>query len=334
MSYNGYIDLVKSDHNIITIYSFSMNEEITFPAFVTDFSDSFASNWTSQEIYGKMDPISTFKNTSRSISLSFDIPSADIAQAIKFMTRCDTIIKGLYPIYSNTNKKGTAYITAPPLFRIKFGNLIVNAQNPSKGLLGYLSGFDFKPDMTMGHFIYNGIIYPKLLKASLKLNVLHEHPLGSKMVSGKPVPRIVVNNKSIYSYAHLFNSKSTSVPAEGTGQGTTPTPILPETTPQPGTEIDVYTARVILPGYEGGKIGPPYAISRNEDEPTTGEKQVFKVLTTNKKSAQTGLPVIVMQNKNNRDEFIVLPAPGNTKDVPEVIFKKNGKFTSGQLSVL
>ena len=42
-----------------------------FEAFLTDFTDNFSSNWNTQTVFGRMDPIATFQNTQRTIKFGF-----------------------------------------------------------------------------------------------------------------------------------------------------------------------------------------------------------------------------------------------------------------------
>ena len=209
------------------------------------------------------------------------------------LTSLDTLIKGLYPIYNESGLGGIATITAPPLFRIKFANYITNVATED-GLLGYLGGFDCKPEMTAGQFINEGIIYPKLLKASFNFNVLHEHPLGSKMQGGKPIPRITLRDGSTsYAYAHLFdtkriNKKPSEVPK-------------PQNVQDAGTELELYTARILQSGLTpAGKIGRISHISKDpftRAEANTKEKYVSEGVTDGK---------LVLRNKET-GEKVVLP---------------------------
>lgn len=241
---SGLSELLGKNTYKLFIYSFSMNKKIDFPAFITDFNDSFKSNWTPQEVYGRMDPVSTFKNTSRSISLSFDIPSSDLAQAIINLSNADLIIKGLYPVYTDEGKLGSAIITAPPLFRITLSNLICNAQT-GEGLLGYLNGFDFKPDTNSGYFVNGDMLYPKALKASFTFNVIHEHPLGSKVVSGKHVPRITIDKKFSNVFAHKYDQNTPAIsPTIAPSATPGPIPATGATTTQPTTELYLYTSTI------------------------------------------------------------------------------------------
>ena len=134
MAYFGYESLLENPHNLIFIYSFSMKTDFSFPAFVTDFNDSFKSNWTTQEIYGKMDPVSTFKNTTRTISLSFDIPSSDLTMAKNNLTSLDTLIKGLYPIY-NFGLHATLIVFHPMTFETSDNQYKTHSLSPNLGSL-------------------------------------------------------------------------------------------------------------------------------------------------------------------------------------------------------
>ncbi len=157
--------------------------EIEFPAFITSFSQVFTSNWNEEEVYGRMDPIATFQNTKRSISLSFDLPSANKAVAKDHLSRCDALAQFLYPGYIDQTEAGKSktkmpgkVISRPPLVAVKFANLISTGGGGKQ--LGYLSGLEWTPDLSMGTFIDGGNLYPKVISLSFTLNVLHQADKG------------------------------------------------------------------------------------------------------------------------------------------------------------
>jgi hypothetical protein len=166
-----------------------------------------------------MDPVSIFKNTVRKISLAFDVPSNNLQDSKNNASNADKLIQSLYPIY-NQDVKGVSILSSPPLFRIKFSNLIYNAsplKNTSQaGLLGFLDGFDFKPVFESGVFTEGGNIFPKLYKVSLNYNVIHEHPLGNVLNGSQPVPRLGTETEISNNFPHNY--------AEGTIEGTPPKP--------------------------------------------------------------------------------------------------------------
>lgn len=75
-----------------------------FPAFLTDFSQTFQSNWSTEEVYGRNDPIATFQGTKRTISLGFDLPAGSLDDARGNLNRCSNIIQMMYPGYHPTSK--------------------------------------------------------------------------------------------------------------------------------------------------------------------------------------------------------------------------------------
>ena len=159
----------------IEIKSLSTGDTIHFKAFLTSFNDSYTSSYDSEEIYGRMDPIQTFKQTARKIKIDFDIPAGSESEAAVNMNKVASLTRSLYPVFGG---EGTQSMKAPPLFKIKFMNLIQDATT-GEGLIVTLEGFDFNPDVEQGFFINSNSMMPKLLRASLSMTVLHTHKLGS-----------------------------------------------------------------------------------------------------------------------------------------------------------
>lgn len=184
MAFKNYNNLQKDN---IEIYSFSSNTSYLFPMFLTEFNDQRSSNWSSQEIYGRMDPIYTYKNTTRKISIGFDVISNNREAAeIKFLN-IRSLQDSLYPIYDEREGElGAANLSSPPLFRVKITNLLNSRINSQLGCLGWIDNFNFKPEFDSGFFTAGDSVdakeqvtyFPKLLKISFTFNVIHEYPLG------------------------------------------------------------------------------------------------------------------------------------------------------------
>tara|TARA_R110000824_G_C15059318_1_gene662252 strand:+ start:112 stop:888 length:777 start_codon:yes stop_codon:yes gene_type:complete len=189
-----------------------------FPAFLTDFSQTFQSNWNTEEVYGRNDPIATFQGTKRTISLGFDLPAGSAKDAENNLNKCSNLIQMMYPGYHQTTKKKvtktdhsgghvpdtvigpnnpgpvsvtsqnetTEYINTgnvigkSPLVKITFSNLI-KANEGDGGLLGWIGSLSWKPNLEMGMFIGAfGAFYPKVISLSFDFNVLHQTELGQK----------------------------------------------------------------------------------------------------------------------------------------------------------
>ena len=96
----------------------------------------------------------------------------------------------LYPVYSDTQPG--AVLSSPPLFRVRFANLIHDGTKPttssggvstaqSSGVVCNIDGFQYSPEMDDGWFepaSTKGVVYPQSIKLSCEMTVLHTHSLG------------------------------------------------------------------------------------------------------------------------------------------------------------
>lgn len=183
---------------------------VEFDAFLTDFSETFASNWNTEEVFGRMDPIASFRNTRRTISLAWDIPAHNADEAIKNLDKIRNLTKMLYPAYDATIATATGpaistssavatkqqqeifsaptlstvahtqTLSKPPLIKIKYSNLL--RHDTLGGQMGWIDNFMFKPVLEMGYFFKDEKgaknMYPKVINVSCNFNVLHQQNLG------------------------------------------------------------------------------------------------------------------------------------------------------------
>lgn len=157
--------------------------KVAFKAFITEYSDAFESQWNSESVYGRPDPIHTFSNTARKITVGWKVPSADLTEARENMAKASQMMRFLYPTYMTPGDAST--ISKPPLLRFKFVNLA--KRDNSQGLLGKPNGFTFSPDLeegwwdadfNLGASGMTNLLYPKLLTFQCTFDVIHEHHLG------------------------------------------------------------------------------------------------------------------------------------------------------------
>ena len=172
-------------------------DELIFKAMITVFEDQYTSEWNTENVFGRMDPIRNFKGTSRSITLGWDVVAADLTEAKANMDNCSTLLAMLYPSYEATgvslnpklvteNKEGqkkfqknnAALIKAAPLFELKFANLIADAKTKEKGLIGSIEGLVYAPDLEQDFFSEGNDLFPQTIKLSFQFTVAHTHPLG------------------------------------------------------------------------------------------------------------------------------------------------------------
>ena len=179
----SFHDIAKGSNCLIKFTGVSTGVRVEFPAFITEFSDSFTTTFSPETVYGRMDPIQTYQGTTRKISLAFDVLSPDENLAKENMFKYSQLVQMLYPVYSEplygTLGKGRT-LKAPPLIRIEFMNLVKNNAlfSEEPGLLGIMDGVTFNPNREAGFFTQNNELLAKHFNLSLNFEPLHEGELG------------------------------------------------------------------------------------------------------------------------------------------------------------
>ena len=202
-----YRDLVQSYASStganLEIKSMISDRVVVFPAFLTNISQDFKSQWNTESVFGRMYPIATFQNTTRTVSLGWNVPAASVTEAKLNHKKFTKLSQMLYPAYfkntytstfndSVNNKKidfvfetGNVIMAKSPLVRVKFGNMVC-AQDGANGLLGWIDGLSFKPTLSLGMFSAGGgKFYAKNFELSFTLNVLHDEDVGIDANDGK-----------------------------------------------------------------------------------------------------------------------------------------------------
>ena len=140
----------------VSIVHIPTQMKLNFKALLTSLSDSFALKWDSQTLYGRMDPSRSYQGTQRTCSISWDVVSQDLTEALVNLKKVTNFVKMLYPL--QTIHGSATSIKAPPMVAIKFTNLV--SQGPAdanRGLTGTLTGFTFAPNIDAGFFEYETV---------------------------------------------------------------------------------------------------------------------------------------------------------------------------------
>ena len=178
---------------------------INFKAFVTNFQDTFSSDWGSELVFGRNDPIYSFKGTTRNISLGFQVVAATLYEAIANLERVQLLSQCLYPGYTAPHRR-SLNLTKPPLMKLKFANLISqhggvaganfhtlrggSAEAKTGGLVGVIKSLNVTPNFEYGAFDGPGpaTIYPKLIEITIDYGVIHQAELGFDSQTGARLP--------------------------------------------------------------------------------------------------------------------------------------------------
>ena len=180
----------------IEFYHLPSDKSVSFKAYLTSWDDKFSSNYNSEEVFGRNDPIHTFQGTFREISLSWDVVAGSIQEAQENLARVSMLAQFLYPAYKretfNISTSNSApqnlmvgTMTKAPLVKVRFANLIVDSKGQlddvsakETGLLCAMDGLQVTADLEAGVIDGLGLATPKVFKLTCGLKVLHQHTLG------------------------------------------------------------------------------------------------------------------------------------------------------------
>ena len=191
---------------VLDFFHIPSGKHVVFKAMINSFSDQYTSEWSTENVYGRMDPISQFQGTQRVISLDWDVVAASVEEAKLNMKKCQMLMSMLYPTYeASPGDSSATLINTAPLFKFKFGNFAMDASMGTEsasataqdaGLVGYIGGFTFEPDFESGiledwgepdprtgvpfggDVSGKGHFFPQHMKLAAEFTVLHTHKLG------------------------------------------------------------------------------------------------------------------------------------------------------------
>lgn len=146
-------------------------------------NESFKPSWTSESVYGRMDPIAIFKNVERSISFNLKLYTTNItAQMSKAdMHRLNLIIQSLYPVYTSHPTSQTI-LKSPPFHKLRYQGVVGNFSGgvSGNGLTGFITNFttglgDIATEFSVGA---GGALLPNQYNTGFTFNVVHEDKVG------------------------------------------------------------------------------------------------------------------------------------------------------------
>tara|TARA_R110000824_G_scaffold147919_9_gene317502 strand:+ start:64 stop:1113 length:1050 start_codon:yes stop_codon:yes gene_type:complete len=130
--YNDGSDTLAEEGLTILFQHVPSGQVVKFKAFITAYNESFSSDWSSESVFGRADPIFMFKQTTRKVNLAFKIPSSTTGEGYENLGRLQTLAKFLYPVYDKVSNAMT--ISQSPLLRLRVLNLLQNRNASGTGL--------------------------------------------------------------------------------------------------------------------------------------------------------------------------------------------------------
>ena len=214
-SYVDGTDALANAGFVVSFYHLPSQKSLYFKAFITAFNETYNSDWASETVYGRADPIYMFKNTQRKVTLAFKVPAGSAGEAYENLAKVQQLVQFLYPAYTEINSATT--ICQSPLVRLKVMNLL-SAEKMSafadidEGILSTEGGGATESDgpiffeayqstseatggllgvinnVSINHNIDNpehgvvekaeNTILPKMIEVNLDFSPIHEHTVG------------------------------------------------------------------------------------------------------------------------------------------------------------
>ena len=185
--------------------------DVFFKAFIDTFTETYASNFNEETVFGRTDPIVTYKNTTRRITLSWKIPAETVSEAYENLQKVQSLAQYLYPGYESLSGDPNALtLSQTPLLRLKVMNLLQKIQSGKRdpvadaeqgnnidmnqllsyrstkesgqGLLGVITSMSV--DHNLGNMDVGVIqsntntVLPKMIYVSIDFMAIHEETIG------------------------------------------------------------------------------------------------------------------------------------------------------------
>ena len=279
---DGSDAFANNKQTVISFQHVPTGKAVYFKAFITAFNENYASDWVSEAVYGRADPIYMFKQTTRKITLAFKIPASTQGEAYENLGKVQAVTQFLYPTYANVQEAQT--ISQSPLVRLKVMNLgrrvnegkaepgeewwdpvvaynnYVSSADAGNGLLGTIGNMAVNHNLEGDDGVIDrgqNVILPKLLDVNLDFNVIHEHPLG-------------------WDAENKFSEKAFPYGVRLSEVETYPDPPFPVPDPQTQTDANVADAEANVSNTVSTTTSTARVVSETSREGTAADLQYFE----------------------------------------------------------
>ena len=173
---------------------------VNFRSFgLTEFQDTLETKYNTENVFGRMDPITTYQGTSRKIGVGLLLSATGLSpgQAEVQHQKISRLMRMQYPTYEKADN--ALSLSAPPLVAVSFANYIRSGVGGP--LLCAMNGFTYTPKVGMQaldspYIVFGGTsagttdapvgsmpfdhneILPTAITLKFDFTVLHAHPMG------------------------------------------------------------------------------------------------------------------------------------------------------------
>lgn len=150
---------------------------VFFQPFNMEIGESFAPSWNTQNFMGRVDPVATYQNTTRTISVKFKMVALHPNDLGIIYSKLKWLTSMVYPEYSPNLRYKSG-----PVVKLRIGN-VINADSKSvplsserPGLPGFISSLDYAYDNIWE--LEDDWQVPRGIDINFSFTVLHELPMG------------------------------------------------------------------------------------------------------------------------------------------------------------
>ena len=152
-------------------------------------SQQFNPSYKKEEVYGRMDPIVTYSNTTRSMRFNFSCQSHHyfdgVAGVVDNVYQINVLTQLLYPAYKSTGGQKNL-LRSPPFFRLQYGSYVgsFGADFAAEGLTGIITGFSHEIGKVARNMAYGALetgehlALPREIKIGFSFDVIHDKEVG------------------------------------------------------------------------------------------------------------------------------------------------------------
>ena len=144
-------NLLDAEYMPFYFHDLRTNEILSFHAFLSSLTDGYTANYTSTDGFGRMDPVQTYKNTTRAVSFTFNVVATSPDDHAQMWYSINKLVNMVYPQWSEgdtiTGEGGETFtqpfsqtIAASPMLRVRIGDVIHS--NYSRFGLGRIFGLE------------------------------------------------------------------------------------------------------------------------------------------------------------------------------------------------
>ena len=144
-------NLLDAEYMPFYFHDLRTNEILSFHAFLSSLTDGYTANYTSTDGFGRMDPVQTYKNTTRAVSFTFNVVATSEKDHAQMWYSINKLVNMVYPQWSEgdtiTGEGGETFtqpfsqtIAASPMLRVRIGDVIHS--NYSRFGLGRIFGLE------------------------------------------------------------------------------------------------------------------------------------------------------------------------------------------------